>query len=426
MLTPEENEFLTRTGPGTPMGDLYRRFWLPVLLAEELPGPDCSPVRVQVLGEELIAFKDTAGKIGLLDRRCPHRMADLFFGRNEEHGLRCAYHGWKYDVQGRCMDIPNASEGAAYKEKIQARAYAAQERAGLVWAYMGPKELEPQMPEMEWLRVPDSHRYISKMFIGGNYLQAMEGDIDSSHVSFLHSRVDAEEGLPGIDPQSSGRMQSFMFRDKTPVWTLKDTDYGVMLAARREAGEEGYYWRVNQWLMPSYTMIASPQGGSLGCNVRVPMDDEHTLYFRLRWHSDRPLTEAELMEFQHGGVLFPEMTPGTYTTKERRDNDYLMDRASQKNFSYTGINSIPAQDFAVQEDQGGPIADRSMEHLVSSDSALIQVRQRLMRSARAILEGTEPPEAHNGDAYRVRSMDMVLPKGVGIEEGGREQMVARV
>ena len=423
MLTREDNELLTRVGPGTEMNALFRRFWLPALLAEEMPEPGSPPVRVTLLGEDLVAFKDTQGRIGVLDKRGPHRLANLFWGRNEEGGLRCIYHGWKYDVDGNCIDMPNASEGDGFKERIKTfAAYPGEERGGLVWVYMGPKDLRPEPPELEWTRVPDSHRYVRKMVLASNYLQSMEGDIDSSHVSFLHQLPDygpAAETLTGI-------ANPLMYQDRTPQWTIKDTEYGVMLAARRAAGDDSYYWRVNQWLMPSYTIVAGKRDAALHCNVRVPVDDEHTIYFRLWWHSDRPLTEVELDDLKHAGIMMPELIPGTFQTVEHSGNDYLIDREKQRTVSFTGIKSVPAQDLAVQDDQGGPRMDRSLEHLVSSDQAIIQVRRRLLRALTDLREGQEPPEAHDGGRYRVRSLDMVLPKGVAIEEGGREYMTAKV
>ena len=423
MLSAEENELLTNVGPGTPMGELARRFWTPILLADELPAPDCAPVRVRILGEDLVAFKDSAGRVGVLEPWCPHRGADLFYGRNEDAGLRCVYHGWKFDVEGTCMDIPNAPEGAAFKEKIRARAYPALERGGVIWAYLGPRESGvPEFPEMEWARVPDSHRYISKMFLDCNYLQSMEADIDSSHLGFLHSYV---QGGTVIDGRASG-IAELTATDKAPVWTVSDTEYGVMLTARRDAGEN-YYWRINQWLMPFFTMIAARPGDSVLCQVKVPVDDEHAVAFRVRWHAERPLTAAELSVYRDKGVLFPEMIPGTFRTKENRTNDYLIDRAAQRHYSFTGIRSIPAQDFAVTEVQhGSAVSDRTREHLVSSDAAIIQVRRRLIRSVRQLMEGQEPPEARNSGAFRVRSLDIVLPKAVAIEEAGPEYLVSRV
>ena len=424
MLTHEENELLTRVGPGTEMNELFRRFWLPALLAEEMPAPDSPPVRVTLLGEELVAFKDTAGRIGFLDKRCPHRLANLFWGRNEEGGLRCIYHGWKYDVEGNCLDIPNVAKGDSFRENIKTfAAYPGIERGGIVWVYMGPKELNPEPPELEWTRVPDDHRYVRKMVLPSNYLQSMEGDIDSSHVSFLHRLPDygpAADTLTGIG-------NPLMFKDRTPHWTIKDTDYGVMLAARRAGRDEGsYYWRVNQWLMPSYTIIAGKRDAALHCNIRVPIDDEHTIYFRLWWHADRPLSEAELDDLKHAGIMMPELIPGTFVPVENKTNDYLIDRETQRTRSFTGIKSVPAQDFAVQDDQAGPRMDRRLEHLVSSDQAIIQVRRRLLRALRELREGQEPPEAHDGARYSVRSLDMELPKGVAIEDGGREYMTAKV
>ncbi|MEX2490218.1 MAG: Rieske 2Fe-2S domain-containing protein [Nitrospirales bacterium] len=426
MLSTEENDLITRVGPGTPMGELARRFWVPILLAEELSSPDCPPVRVDILGEQLIAFKDSAGKIGLMERWCPHRLSDLFYGRNEDNGLRCVYHGWKFDVEGTCLDVPNAPEGATYKDKIHARAYKAQERGGLIWAYLGPQDKVPAFSEMEWTRVPDSHRYVSKMFLDCNYLQTLEADIDSSHISFLHSLVQSEYGVGIVSGDINGQPRPFAARDKTPVWTVKDTEYGVMLCARRDAGEN-YYWRVNQWMMPFYTMIAGQPDASLLCQVKIPVDDERSVAFRVRWHPDRPLTPEELYEYKERGVLFPKIIPGTYQTEESYSNDYLIDRAQQRNYSFTGIKSIPAQDFAVTEVQGGSRrTDRAREHLVSSDTAIIQVRKRLIKSCRELQEGIEPPEAHDGEAYRVRSLDIVLPKDTLLEEGGKPYLVSKV
>jgi phenylpropionate dioxygenase-like ring-hydroxylating dioxygenase large terminal subunit len=421
MLTLEENESLTRIGAGTPMGELYRRFWLPVLLAHELPAPDAPPVRVQILDERLVAFRDSSGRIGVLDARCPHRLANLFWGRNEEGGLRCAYHGWKYDVDGRCMDIPNAPEGASFKEKIEAfAAYPAREAGGLIWVYMGPKEAMPELPDLDLIRVPESHRYISKMFIGGNWLQGVEGDMDSSHVSFLHSRVDGvPSGLAALD-----RVQAAIFVDKTPTWDIRDTEYGIMLGAQRNGPDGTYYWRINQWLMPSFTMIAARPGNPVHFQVRVPSDDEHQIYFRVVWHPSRPLSDEELRNAREDGVNFPFVDPVTFLPMESMANDYLIDRESQRTSSFTGIKSIPAQDWAMQEEQGGPIFDRSLEHLVSADASIIAVRRRLLQTVRELQEGTEPSEPHSGSGYHVRPIDITLSADVSVWDGARDYYTA--
>jgi len=424
MLSERENQLITHIGPGTPMGELYRRFWLPVLLSDELPAPDCTPVRAQVLGERLVAFRDSAGRIGVLDERCPHRMASLFWGRNEEGGLRCAYHGWKWDVEGRCLDIPNTPEGESYRDKVTAfAAYPAVEMGGLVWAYLGPPEQKPELPAYELNAVPAANRYISKMFINGNWMQGLEGDIDSSHVSFLHGRADTA----AAELTRMGRMQTAMFEDKAPRWEFKETGYGIMLAAQRTGPSGTLYWRVNQWLMPSFTMIAAKPGTPIHFQVRVPIDDEHQTYFRIIWHPDRPLTDSELYVAREAGVNFPEIVPGTFEPKERRENNYLIDRALQKSgSSFTGIKSIPAQDWAVQADQGGPIADRSLEHLVSADGAIIQVRQRLLKTLRELQEGIEPAEPVAVSESRVRPIDIVLSQDVDVWDGASDYLSAKV
>ena len=415
MLTAEENEMLVRTNPGTPMGELFRRFWIPALLSEELPGPDCPPVRVTLMGEDLVAFKDTDGNVGLLERWCPHRMADLFWGRNEECGIRCAYHGWKFDVEGNCRDIPNTPEGESFREKISTVAYPTVERGGIVWAYMGPQELKPELPDLELMRMPESHLYVSKFMVDGNYAQALEGEVDSSHVSFLHRKLDKDTSFLlalGNKP--------YLMDDTAPRWVTKETEYGLMLAAQRDVDENAFQWRINHYFFPLAVAIATPPGVTMRCNIRVPIDDLHSWQYRVRWNPGRPLTAEELYEYKDAGVDYPELIPGTYITKENRGNDFLIDREVQKGYNFSGIKSLPAQDMALQADQGGPIANRTREHLVSADTAIIALRSRLLKAARNLLEGTEPPEARNPQAYLMRAADIVLSRGVGLEDGAKE------
>ena len=282
MLSREDNELLVRVGPGTAMGNLFRRFWTPVMLASELGGPDSAPVRVDILGENLVAFRDSSGTIGLLDAYCRHRRANLFWGRNEEHGLRCVYHGWKFDVNGQCTDLPNCPEGDNLKERVTTQAYPTVERGGLIWAYLGPADRRPPFPNYEGFAVPASHRFMRKMIARGNYLQLMEGDVDSSHVSFLHSRVDNKR-VPGT------RANPNTFADKMPRWFPQETSYGLMLSAQRNAGPDHFQWRVNQYLMPYITLIAAPPGMPILHQVRVPVDDVTSMHFRCYVHPERPL-----------------------------------------------------------------------------------------------------------------------------------------
>ena len=186
MLRKEQNDLLTQTGPGTPMGDLFRAYWLPALLAEELPENDCPPVRVKMLSERLLAFRDSEGKFGLIDEFCAHRGVSLWFGRNEECGLRCPYHGWKYDVTGQCVDVPSEPRESGFCQKIKLKSYPLVKRGPVLWTYMGPPEKQPPLPEWEFATVPAEQTFISKRLQECNWLQAMEGGIDSSHVSFLH------------------------------------------------------------------------------------------------------------------------------------------------------------------------------------------------------------------------------------------------
>ena len=320
--------------------------------------------------------------------------------------------------------MPNTPEGEVFKDKVAAFAsYPTVERGGLVWTYMGPANLSPEFSEMEWTRVPASHVYIHKMFVDANYLQTMEGDIDSSHAPFLHSNLDSHEKGVGVSTRAT---VPFFFRDLKPEWNVKETDYGLMVGARRNAGDDEYYWRVSQWFVPSYTYIPHRAGRAQQCNVRIPIDDERTLYFRLWWDVEKPITDEEVHDAKVMGIDAPELIPGTFYAKENKSNDYLIDRAAQRMFSYTGIKSAPAQDFAVQEDQGGRFMDRTIERLVSSDEAIIKARRRLLKIAQDLQEGMEPPEAHNGAAYKVRALDAVLPKAVDVdaEDGGGSLMVS--
>jgi len=274
MLSVEDNETLVRVGPGTPMGELFRRFWTPVMLADEVKEPDGPPVRVHVLGEKFVAFRDSNGKIGLLDAYCPHRRANLFWGRNEECGLRCAYHGWKFDVDGRCVDAPNDVKGEALKKRVKTRSVPTVEHGELVWGYFGPPDKKPEFPLFDLFDGPSTKRKTIKTFTQANWLQGMEGDVDSSHVQFLHSRIDG-------GPNVGVRMDPKAMADRSPVWVTRDTEYGLMLAARRNYDDANYYWRINQWLMPYCTLVAGPEDKPYTGQLRVPVDDRMTMLFRV-------------------------------------------------------------------------------------------------------------------------------------------------
>jgi phthalate 4,5-dioxygenase len=425
MLSRAENELLTRVGPGTGMGELLRRFWQPFALSTEVPDADSDPIRVRLLGEDLVAFRDSSGQVGLLANNCPHRGASLFFGRNEEHGLRCVYHGWKFDLTGTCVDMPNEPAESDFKHKVRATAYPVQERGDVLWAYLGPAEDMPSPPELEWTRVPASHRMVTKRIQACSFLQNVEGEVDSSHVSFLHSKGPAAASAGIEDLRST--LPNYMDRDRAPRFFVLPTEYGLRIGARRDAEADSFYWRITQFLMPTYTMIPVPVGFPVSFTAATPIDDERMQGFTVTWHPDRPLTQGERAQIESWTGVHTEVDPRTFQPLRNKSNDYLVDRALQRSGrSYTGIRGIREEDLAVQEGMG-PIYDRTTEHLGSSDLAVIAMRRRLLEAVSALTErGEIPYEARNADSYRVRSAALVLPRDVTWTEGAADALTARV
>ena len=420
MLSHEQNERLVRTGKGTDMGELLRRYWIPALLSQEIAGPDCPPVRVKLLGEQLIAFRDTRGRIGLLDELCSHRTASLFFGRNEECGLRCAYHGWKYDVDGNCVDIPSEPPESRFKEKIKHKAYPTVERGGVVWAYMGPADRQPEPPELEWATLPPGRVFVSKRIQETNYMQAMEGGIDSSHVSFAHRFDIASDpmhaGTPGL---------AYLKADTRPKFEVIESEGGLLIGARRTVDDDRYYWRITQWIMPWYTII--PPFGThnpLGAHAWVPIDDENCWAWSINYHPTRDLTEDELASMRRGEGIHAKYIPGTFRTLANARNDYLIDREAQRaKKTFSGVEGIAAQDFSLQESMG-PVVDRTKERLGTSDAAIILARRRLLAAARDAAEG-KPVPGDQGAHHRVRSASVLLPKAVPFTDGASDALTVR-
>ena len=425
MLSPEDNELLTRVGPGTPMGDLFRRYWMPFLISSELPGPDCGPVRVKLLGEELVCFRDTNGKIGLLDAHCAHRRANLFFGRNEECGLRCVYHGWKYDVEGVCVDMPSEPAESNFKQKVRLKAYPARDWGGVLWTYMGPQDQEPELPQFEWARVPEDHRFTTKRLQESNWAQGVEGGVDSSHVSFLHRAFTSVQQMTAGKDGLLVQRPAYMVNDTSPRFFVHDTDYGFMIGARRNAEEGHYYWRLSQFLMPAYTIIPTAAGRFVTGHFWTPIDDKNCWAYTFSWHPDRPLTEEELESFRSGEQNHATVDPVTFRQVANRDNDYLIDREMQRTVNYSGIRGVGTQDTAIQESMG-PIGDRSREQLGASDTAVIHWRRLMIDSARSLREGVEPKGTRSGNAYRVRGGAVVLPQDVDVFEAIRPSLAATV
>jgi phenylpropionate dioxygenase-like ring-hydroxylating dioxygenase large terminal subunit len=410
MLSASENAELTASGRGSIVGEYLRRFWTPILLSSELPEPDGDPRDVRILGEDLVAFRDTEGEVGLLQALCPHRQAPLSYGRNEEHGLRCIYHGWKFSRSGVCVDMPNEPHMSDFKDRVRARAYPVREAAGIVWAYLGPPELQPALPELEWARVPDSHRYVVKYLQDCNWVQALEGDMDSSHVGFLHRELATIEAWDKEATSDETReRREYWTQDLAPKWALLATQYGMMLGAQRSIGGGRYYWRVNQWLLPYYTMVAQDLAQKRGtCDMYVPIDDEHTQFWQVRWRPHEPLTQDEIWRVLDGpSPSIATLDTSTGRLRATKANRFLQDRSLQRTSSFTGIRGVREQDTAVVEGMG-TVVDRTQEHLGTSDTAIIAMRRELLGRARELKEGIEPYAATHGDVYRVRAWSALL------------------
>jgi phenylpropionate dioxygenase-like ring-hydroxylating dioxygenase large terminal subunit len=407
MLTREENETLCRIGPGTLMGNLVREYWVPALLSSEVPAPDSDPLRVLILGEQLIAFRDTDGQVGLIQNNCPHRGASLFFGRNEESGLRCVYHGWKFSTDGTCLDMPSEPAESDFKHKVKATAYPTRERGGIVWAYLGPRQTPPPLPSLEGNMLPEGEWQVTAIQRECNWFQGLEGDIDTSHFSFLHA------GSMDVSTQQPGTFSYYMLADRAPRYSVIDTDFGTMYGAYRDTNDGRRYWRVANFLFPFWTM---PPQGILGHKITargwVPMDDTHTMFYMAG-----PKIRRE--GSARGGPmnrLRPNTTDwhGRFRMIANGSNDYQVDRQKQRNNSgmddFTGIQGIHLQDQAITESEG-PIYDRSSEHLASSDMMIIRARRRLLMAAQALAEqGLTPPGVDDPEVFGARAGGVFLPR----------------
>ena len=425
MLSTEDNQLLCRVGPGTPMGNLMRQYWLPAARSDELPTPDCSPLRVRLLGEDLIAFRDTAGRVGLIGNRCPHRGASLFFGRNEDHGLRCVYHGWKFDVTGACVDMPCEVPENDFKSKVKATAYSCVERGGVIWAYMGPRQTPPPLPNLEGNA--DGARAFTVQR-ACNYLQALEGDLDTVHFVFLHA------GHMTPEDAHEGNFLYHQLRQRAPRFEVTDTEFGTCYGAYRPAEDEDtYYLRVGNFLFPFYTQVP---GGMLASRrpVRawVPMDDEHTMSFTMvpppSSSSACDAVDPESLKTPGPGYfgtmeMLADTTDwyGRSRLKADAGNDYLMNREEMKlGHRYSGLPGLVVEDQAVTESMG-PIYDRSQEHLGTTDKMIIQTRLRLLKAAKVLRDAGETPPGVDAPAvYAQRSGGVILPRGAHWFDATRE------
>ncbi|HEV8015792.1 MAG TPA: Rieske 2Fe-2S domain-containing protein [Stellaceae bacterium] len=405
MLSRADNERLTRVGPGTPMGETMRRYWMPAVLSWELPEPDCAPVRVRLLGEDLVAFRTTDGKVGLLEEFCPHRRTSLWLGRNEANGLRCVYHGWKYDITGQCVDQMN--EPRQFCDKIRAVAYPTCELGGVIWAYMGPSEKQPAPPKFEWTQLPETHRAVSKVVEDCNWLQALEGGIDTSHFTILHRAL--KKGAVGIDPQDVG------VKGGAPTLEVDVTDYGYRYFGVRPLGEE-LYVRGYHFVMP-FTQLRPPGPGrqEVHGHYWVPMDDETCMVWNFYWsYGTEPIGDRASEERSGNAYGSQVDISNGFRPIRNRSNDWLIDRQKQKTETFSGIHGVNQQDRAVQESMG-PIVDRSRENLGPADRAVVATRRLLLEATEAV-ERNEDPRGVSPAYYEARAAEAMQPKAVDWRE----------
>jgi len=433
MLSREDNERLTRVGPGTIMGDLIRQYWMPILRSEQL-STGGRVRRVRLVGEDLVALRTRNGKLGLLGELCSHRGASLYFGRNEEAGLRCVYHGWQFAVDGQCIDMPNEPAESNFQHKVRHPAYPCAERGGIVWAYLGPITPPPPLPDLEWALVPHEQRFVSAFYQECNYLQALEGGVDPAHISFLHGVADgADDAARGALDKAAAGFALAAQLEKAPHIEVTDTSYGVLIAARRDAGEGTYYWRITQFHLPFHTMPPTDPKPDplLHSHIWIPVDDEHLVNWCISWHPTRALTADEIAAIGAGlSIHIPSYAAATNAPygdirplADRR-NDYLIDWDAHRTSKFFGVPGVGVQDKAITESQQ-PLCDRTRERLGRADLAIIRVRERLLEAAVALQERGTPAPGLEPASFLIRPASLLLPKEVSWLEGAKDQLQAR-
>ncbi len=387
MLSQEENDLITRTGPGTPGGQLLRRYWQPVALAEELPA-DGAPLPVRIMSEDLVLFRDDHGHPGLLGRHCSHRRADLSYGRVENGGLRCLYHGWLFDRHGNCLEQPCEPPANRFCEKVRHPAYPCQERGGIIFTYLGPGE-PPMFPAYEPFLAPPSHLLVTKIYHECNYFQANEGNLDPSHVSYLHRQANVPENLKRPVEGSDGKLPLALYEaDMAPQIDAEETDYGVRIFSTRKVDDGRTFFRVTNFVFPNMATIPGPMSGD-GYNlyVHVPIDDTRHWRYDIVFRRSAPMEEKDIRRNQE---ILDELNPD-YRPKRNKANRYLQDRESMKTWSFSGMGRIfNVQDVAIVEGSG-EIVDRTMEFLGPSDRALIVARRQVLRAIRDLQAGRDIP-----------------------------------
>jgi phthalate 4,5-dioxygenase oxygenase subunit len=421
MLSAEDNELLTRTGPGTPGGELLRRYWQPVALGTELPA-GAPPLAVRILSEDLTLFRDDQGRIGLLGIHCSHRAADLSYGRVEDGGLRCLYHGWLYDVAGNCLEQPGEPEGSVFKDKVKQLAYPCREAGGLIFTYMGPGE-PPLLPNYEFMGAPDENLYASKVYCASNYLQGNEGNIDPSHLSYLHKFFsDAERARTVVGGASTSN--TYFGNVVCPTIELEETDFGLRIFTIRDAEDGKQYVRVTNFVYPNWA--PNPQGvDGYNVNWHVPIDDRSSWKIRVGFKRGGFTDKAELAK-----DFFKDVDQASWVPFRNIDNRYEQDRQEMEDKSFIGMGRFfPVHDLFATETQG-PIQDRTKEHLGYTDKAIAAHRRLLLQAVRTVMEGGEAPHVIRDPAKNnmedLVCADAVIPAGEDWRTTWREHLVVPV
>lgn len=420
MLSHENNQLLCKVGKGTPMGDLMRQYWIPALPSREFPTPAGKPMRMMLLGERLVMFRDSNGRMGALSEFCPHRGASLYFGRNEEGGLRCSYHGWKYDVTGKCLETPTEppERQERFRANIKARAYPCHEVNKMIWVYMGPRETPPPFPQFEVNTLPDE--FVAEpqiMMEEANWMQNMEGDIDSAHLDWLHRRLEEDS-----EPPSVGIPGFWNPTGVPPVLDVVPTSYGGFYSARRKMADGTEWHRVNQFIFPFHTMITLGDGG-VTLRSFVPLDDHHAMLITHPAHPCQAPSEGTLEALgndfkSYGGFIERTNDPRSYyMTKYNQRNDYGQDMKLQAEKMFLGIPFVGnLQDRAMTElmtdDEGTPLYDRTQEHLGTSDAMVVTVRRQLLSAITRFRDEKKLPDnVDQPELDRVRAITLRLPAG---------------
>lgn len=396
------------------MGRLMRQHWIPACMIEEVAEPDGTPLKVRLLGEDMVVFRDSAGRVGVLDEKCPHRRASLAFGRNEDCGLRCLYHGWKFDVDGNAVDMSSEPVDAKLRATMKTRAYPAREAGGFVWVWMGDPGNAAPFDTPTWAPTPQTRISIVKMHGACNWAQILEGSIDSAHSSSLHSsNMPTATGVSGSTATDTAWLRPSA--DKAPRIEVQKTSFGFRYAAIRKPvvdSDRQNYVRTTLFVAP-FTVHIPPNDQYKLSQLLIPIDDVNTMFYWIAWHPDpaKGIDQDAWRRFC-GAEIGKDVEPVTFCKMRNAKNNYLQDRQAMKAGDFTGIYGIPAQDMAMWESMG-PIADRGDDRLGSSDKAIFTFRTQMYRAARAVEKG-EPAigaSERRVPLVKLTSFEGIVPKG---------------